>query len=113
MSVFSIELPASLLKVDHGLALQDMCIQSAEEGYEKDEPGPCLREISQLFEKVVDALKKEGIARADVSESLPLRTEGLDALTFGLVLTGISGGREDDARTLGPRKHLQIVTSSD
>lgn len=91
-----------------------LCIQISEKGYRKKEPEPCLRETSQLLQKVFAALKSEGISRSDIANELCLRNEDLDALIFGLVITGIGGGKKSDGTSGGPkRQHLRIVASND
>jgi orotate phosphoribosyltransferase-like protein len=61
-----------------------------------------------MFQKVFAALKNEGLSRSDVADELHVRSEDLDALLFGLILTGV-GGKKDEAQTSGGRKHLRIV----
>lgn len=102
----------------HAIALttdwqyRTLCIQISNKGYRLNEPEPCGRESSQMLQKVFAALKNEGLSRSDVADELHVRSEDLDALLFGLILTGI-GGKKDEAQTLGGRKHLRIVTNND
>lgn len=91
-----------------------LCIQISENGFRKREPEPCLRETSQMLQKVFAALKSEGISRHDIANELCLRNEDLDALIFGLVMTSVSGGKKDADTSEAPRRqHLRIVTSND
>jgi Zn-dependent peptidase ImmA (M78 family) len=91
-----------------------LCIQISEKSYRSKEPDPCSRESSQLLQKVFAALKSDGISRSDVAVSLCMRTEDLDALIFGLVLTGIGGGKkEGDPSGSTSRQHLRIVAGND
>lgn len=90
-----------------------LCIQISERGYRKNEPEPCARETSQILQKVFAALKNEGITRSGIADGLCLRTEDLDALVFGLVITGIGGGKKDGLPVSGDRHHLRIVTNDD
>ncbi|QWV99655.1 XRE family transcriptional regulator [Geomonas nitrogeniifigens] len=89
-----------------------LCIQISEKNYRTKEPSPCQRETSQLLQKVFAALKDDGVTRSDVAASLCMRTEDLEALIFGLVLTGIGGGKKGGGAP-GNRQHLRIVTSND
>ena len=93
---------------------QTLCIQISEKGYRSKEPAPCPRETSQLLQKVFAALKNDGVSRSDVAVSLCMRTEDLDALIFGLVLTGLGGGKKDgDPPGAANRQHLRIVASNE
>jgi Zn-dependent peptidase ImmA (M78 family)/DNA-binding XRE family transcriptional regulator len=90
-----------------------LCIQISEGGYRKKEPEPCARETSQMLQKVFAALKTEGITRSDIATGLCIRNEDLDALIFGLVMTGIGGGKKDDGTSgEAKRRHLRIVTNN-
>lgn len=79
---------------------RSLCIEIAQRGYRKVEPQGVARETSQVFKKVFDALREEGIAKADIARELLIHVADLDALVFGLVLTQLPGGRAD----AGPRK---------
>lgn len=90
-----------------------LCIQISEKGYRINEPEACIRETSQMLQKVFAVLKNEGITRSDIAGELCLWTEDLEALIFGLVLTGVGGAKKDGAQTPNNRQHLRIVTDND
>ncbi|ABL01257.1 XRE family transcriptional regulator [Pelobacter propionicus] len=91
-----------------------LCIQISENNFRSKEPDPCPRETSQLLQKVFAALKNDGVSRSDVATSLCMWTEDLDALIFGLVLTGIGGGKKDGVPPgVTNRQHLRIVTNNE
>lgn len=90
-----------------------LCIQISEKGYRLNEPEPCERETSQILEKVLTALKVQGLTWANVADELNVRGEDLDALVFGLVLTALMGNRKDEGQGLSNRKHLRIVANND
>jgi Zn-dependent peptidase ImmA (M78 family) len=90
-----------------------LCIQISERGYRKNEPEACARETSQMLQKVFATLKNEGTTRTDIANELCLWAEDLDALIFGLVLTGVGGGKKDGTQTSNDRQRLRIVTDND
>lgn len=91
-----------------------LCIQISENGFRSREPEPCKRETSQMLQKVLAALKSDGISRSDIANALCIRNDDLDAIMFGLVMTSISGGKKDNAASDAPkRQHLRIVSNGD
>ena len=49
------------------------------------------QETSQMLNKVFDALRQEGVRKADIAAELCLTVDELNALTFMLTLSGVLG----------------------
>jgi Zn-dependent peptidase ImmA (M78 family)/transcriptional regulator with XRE-family HTH domain len=73
-------------------------------GYRKREPSPEQREMSQVLEKVFDALRADDIKRADLAAQLGWPIEELNALVFQLVLSGLPAGRRGQQSETGREK---------
>lgn len=69
---------------------RSICIELSKMGYRKSEPEPIPHENSQILQKVLTTLRKEGIGRVEISRRLNLHVSELDKLTFGLSLTDSS-----------------------
>lgn len=65
------------------------------------------REQSQVLGKVIQALRAEGITRADIAASLHLYQRDIDALLGRLVVSVMEGGREEAA--LHPPPQLRVL----
>ena len=61
-------------------------------GYRTAEPNSAPRETSQILEKVVSALRAEGISREYLAKGLSISERELNDLMFGLILTVMKGG---------------------
>lgn len=72
-----------------------LCVQIAKNGYRTSEPESAPRETSQVLAKVLAALHQDGINRTHLARLLTLYQFELDQLLFGLVMTGIEGGRHN------------------
>jgi Zn-dependent peptidase ImmA (M78 family)/DNA-binding XRE family transcriptional regulator len=70
-----------------------LCVQIAKNGYRTSEPEEAPRETSQVLGKVLAALHHDGISRSHLAKMLSVYPFELDELLFGLVMTGIEGGR--------------------
>lgn len=62
------------------------------QGYRKKEPEGIPREMSEVFRKIFEELRKEKIRRHDVARALAWPVGELDALVFELVLAAVPGG---------------------
>lgn len=69
---------------------RNLCIQIAKNGYRTSEPNPMRPESSQVLRKVFDALRSEGITRANLAKELHVIQDDIDNLTFGLTLSNVS-----------------------
>jgi len=72
-----------------------LVIEIQQRGFRRAEPDGGPREMSLVFEKVFDSLRKEKVSRADVARELDWPLAELNALVFGLVMTAGSGGAKD------------------
>src|SRR5205823_228681 len=71
-----------------------LCVEIAKNGYRTSEPEESARETSQVLAKVLAALHHhDGISRNQLARMLTLYQSELDQLLFGLVMTGVEGGR--------------------
>lgn len=83
-------------------------IQAA--GYRTSEPESAPRELSQIFPKIFDALRGDGIGKRELSEILGWRMEELNALVFNLILSAIRGGsQEGTAPTSDARDQMRLL----
>lgn len=90
-----------------------LCIQLAEAGYRKEEPNGSPHEKSVVLEKVFSALREEGISKASVAEELLIPPEEINALTFGLMLNVLRGGREvNEGNATKSKAQMQLVKPS-
>jgi Zn-dependent peptidase ImmA (M78 family) len=85
-----------------------LCIEIARNGHREREPEPASPEMSLIFGKVFQMLRSEGVTRADVARELKFSREDLDEVIFGLVVTGIQGGRRTERRDVSDRS-LHVV----
>lgn len=85
-----------------------LCRAMVSMGYHKREPQPISsRETSQVLNKVFSMLREhDGLSKSDVARDLCLYQSDLDAIVFGLVMTGIDGGRSRVATTKPPPLRL-------
>lgn len=90
---------------------RNMCIEISQRGFRTAEPNGIERETSQLLDKVFRVLRAEGVTRAALARTLHLPQGELESLVFGLVISGIEGGRATDAPNTHarPRGHLKLV----
>jgi len=84
-----------------------LCIQIAEAGYRKREPNGSAHEKSVVLEKVFAALREEGITKTTVAEDLSIPVDEINALTFGLMLNVLQGGRTTEG-SLSPKSRAPI-----
>ena len=78
------------------------------------EPNGINRETSQVFAKVFGSPKIGGVSKSEASRQLDLYGEDVDALIFGLGITGVSGrGRSlPNSEALERRRTFKVYTSS-
>lgn len=85
-----------------------ICIEIAQRGYRRSEPNGIPRETSQLLQKVLQALRDEGVTRPAIAKQLHIDPTELDSLVFGLVMTPMQGARAT-AGSRRARGHLKLV----
>lgn len=87
-----------------------LCIEMGRLGYRTNEPSPIPnRETSQVLTKVFSALRNEGVTRSAVAEELSIYQADLDAITFGLVMTGLDGGGSGSRDGGKKPSHLKLA----
>jgi len=65
------------------------CVELSQKGYRRSERDGIPREASQIFAKVFDALRSEGVSRGVISRELAITLAELDSLLVGLVITSV------------------------
>ncbi|MFI3158235.1 MAG: XRE family transcriptional regulator [Methylococcaceae bacterium] len=83
-------------------------IEMSKRGMLKREPEGIIKEKSQIIEKTLKSLWKEGITRKDIAQQLYLPIEEIDQLAF----IGLSIGNDDSSEfniLKKPKPELQIV----
>lgn len=70
---------------------RSICIELSKLGYRTSEPEPMPHENSQVLQKVLVALRNEGMGRSEIARQLNLHVSEIDKLTFGLTLTNGTG----------------------
>lgn len=83
----------------------------SQNGYRVKEPNPIEHEMSQLLKKVIEHLKEENVSVHDLSKEINVRSEDINALLFGLVLTTIDGGGLTNIKK-SFASHLKLIHSS-
>ena len=74
-----------------------LCVQIAEAGYRKHEPNGSTHEKSAVLEKGFAALREDGVTKMAVAEELSIPVDEINALTFGLMLNVLKGGRSEES----------------
>lgn len=77
---------------------RSLCIQISQAGYRSSEPNEVQRETSQVLDKVFNALRTEGVTKADVARELKITTYEIDELTYGLLKIGLVPERDSALR---------------
>lgn len=91
---------------------RQLFIEISERGFRKREPLSSPRETSQVLTKVFNALREDGISKADVARKLSIFSSELEALVFGLVMLKLEGGVQvsDGMRPVATRRpDLRLV----
>ncbi|MDO9475964.1 MAG: ImmA/IrrE family metallo-endopeptidase, partial [Pseudohongiella sp.] len=84
-----------------------LCIDLAKLGRDH-EPEPSPFETSQVLKKVFASLREDGISKANVARELLIQPEELDELTFGLMLSALSGTQVINDKNR-PKPDLKLV----
>lgn len=79
-----------------------------ERGYRKSEPEPSQRETSQVYPKIFQLLRDEGIDKNAVARELHITPEEINTLMFGLTFLSVEGGIriQENAHTTSPNLRL-------
>jgi Zn-dependent peptidase ImmA (M78 family)/transcriptional regulator with XRE-family HTH domain len=84
---------------------REMCIELSRRG-RGTEPNPMPRQRSQVLDKVLTALREDGVSRGDIARELHIQTKDLDAIVFGLTLAAVEGGGDPGPTTERPALRL-------
>jgi Zn-dependent peptidase ImmA (M78 family)/transcriptional regulator with XRE-family HTH domain len=85
---------------------RQLCVELSKRGYRRTEHNGISRESSQVLNKVLAALRADGIRPTAIARELDITTAELNNLVFGLVLSAQDGGNT----TTAPRRPaLSIV----
>ncbi len=96
VSLFALMHRARKLNLLSEWQYRSMCIDAGD--YRSQEPEPAERETSQVLAKVFAAMKKDGIAKADVARELSIDLPDLEGLIFGLIVADIQRRASSKAR---------------
>ena len=78
--------------------------------YRTSEPEAMRPEKSQVFEKVFQSLRHDGMTKADVARELLITPDELEKMIFGLVLMPVDGSTEaEEGPRSGERPQLKLV----
>jgi Zn-dependent peptidase ImmA (M78 family) len=81
-----------------------LCMQIRK--YGDQEPSGVRREQSTLLDKVLSALREDGMSRGSLAEELSITQDDLDSLLQGLVMTGLRGEGAGSGSTEKPTLRL-------
>jgi Zn-dependent peptidase ImmA (M78 family)/transcriptional regulator with XRE-family HTH domain len=86
VSVAALAYRLHALKVLSDWQYRTLVLEIGKRDYMRSEPEPIERESSQVLNKVFTALRKEGLAKADIATQLQIHPRDLDAIVFGLAM---------------------------
>jgi Zn-dependent peptidase ImmA (M78 family)/DNA-binding XRE family transcriptional regulator len=72
------------------------CIELSKQGYRTSEKDGIPRETSQIFAKVFDALRAEGLSRGAIARELMITSAELDSLLVGLVIAALPNTKTEN-----------------
>jgi hypothetical protein len=75
------------------------CIELSKDGYRKSEKDGIVRDSSQVFLKVFNTLRAEGLTRGAIARELSVTLEELDSLLVGLVIASVANTQTDNQPT--------------
>lgn len=75
------------------------CIELSKDGYRKSEKDGIARDSSQIFLKVFNALRAEGLPRGAIARELSITSAELDSLLVGLVIASVANTQTDEQPT--------------
>lgn len=91
---------------------RDLCIQIAQRGFRQAEPAgtEMPREMSAVWPKVMEALRREGTGKYDIAEALALPVKELENLLFMLApMLSVDGGKTSASQR--SRAKLSVVAT--
>lgn len=87
---------------------RSVMIEISRRGLRTREENPMPPEGSQILGKVLDAMRQEGVSPLHIAAELMVPPEELNKVVFGLVLTGVDGGRTP-ASVMQERPSLRVM----
>jgi len=73
---------------------RNLFMQMAKNGFLTNEPDSCHRESSLILPQLLQSLHQDkGLSRSRIAAELKISISEIEALLFGLVMTGVNGGR--------------------
>jgi Zn-dependent peptidase ImmA (M78 family) len=87
-------------------------VQLAEMG-KSEEPEPSPRESSQVLMKAFSLARADGLSRADVAAAIGIYQDDLEEMIFGLLMTGIGGGKRNVPTAKPAATQLRLVPTVD
>jgi len=78
---------------------RSLFIEMGKHGYRKGEPDGMPTETSQVFTKVFETLRAEGITKRQVADELAIYPDDLNRAIFGLALVPGNGNSDPDSGT--------------
>jgi Zn-dependent peptidase ImmA (M78 family) len=73
------------------------CIELSKRGYRREEKDGIGRDASQVFIKVFEGLRAEGLSRGAIARELRISSDELDSLLVGLVLASVPSKQTDSS----------------
>ncbi|WP_425907617.1 ImmA/IrrE family metallo-endopeptidase [Nitrobacter sp. TKz-YC02] len=86
-----------------------LCVQISQRGYRKDEPDSAQNETSQVWQKVLADMRRDGQGLQSLADKLLIPNEELVKLVFGLVTVGLPANSVSK-KPPATRSHLRLVT---
>jgi Zn-dependent peptidase ImmA (M78 family)/transcriptional regulator with XRE-family HTH domain len=89
-----------------------ICIEIAKRG-KGFEPNEAPRETSMILPKLFSSLHDDGLSRAQIAAELNIPVSELEQLLFGLIMTGLDGGRKvSNENKQMPPARLRLVAKN-
>lgn len=96
ISVAALNYRAHKLNITSAWQYRDLCIQISQRGYRQKEPEgtELAREMSVVWPKVLDALRREGVTKHSIADAVSLPASELEMLLFMLApMLSLEGGK--------------------
>jgi Zn-dependent peptidase ImmA (M78 family) len=101
------------LKIISDWQYRGLCIELSTDGYRSDEKDGAQRDTSQVLEKVLSALRSEGITRGRIAREIGFTAAEIDSLLVGLVIASVSASASPNTEaprsTNEPRTRPKLV----
>lgn len=88
---------------------RQLCIAISTMGARTSEIDSVPRETSLLIAKVLRILAEDGVSRSQVAAELSITPQELDAMMFGLTITALPGGQQNQRAASTPPAKLTLI----